>query len=186
MGSFSLVALWIVFFLLPFGSAAASYRRARSAVTSLNRAISLRFPGDRADGEWAHLGGPAGSQAGFRQTSANGFPQISTSPRSLVNLQHHNNCADAEQCSLITPTGQPKLVRSVRDGRKRNFTAREQLSRVVDWAMKNDQAVTLSSVVVSSSVTLIPSLNVMPSSTSLTSSWPLTRRQRSWAASRSL
>jgi len=60
------------------------------------------------------------------------------------------------------------------------------LSNVVDSAMKNDQAATLSSVVVSSSVTLIPSLNVAPSSTSLTSSWPLIRRQRSWAASSSL
>ena len=64
--------------------------------------------------------------------------------------------------------------------------ANEQLSNVVDSAMKNDQAATLSSVVVSSSVTLIPSLNVTPSSTSLTSSWPLNRRQRSWAASKSL
>ena len=62
----------------------------------------------------------------------------------------------------------------------------EQLSNVVDWAMKNDQAATLSSVVVSSSVILMPSLNVTPSSTSATSSWPLTRRQRSWAASKSL
>jgi hypothetical protein len=63
----------------------------------------------------------------------------------------------------------------------------EQLSNVVDWAMKNDQAATFSSVVaVSSSVTLIPSLNVAPASTSATSSWPLNRRQRSWAASSSL
>ena len=62
----------------------------------------------------------------------------------------------------------------------------EQLSNVVDSAMKNDQAATLSSVVVSSSVTLIPSLNLTPSSTSPTSSWPLHRRQRSWAASKSL
>ena len=35
----------------------------------------------------------------------------------------------------------------------------ELLSNVVDLAMKNDQAATLSSVVVSSSVSLIPSLN---------------------------
>jgi len=52
--------------------------------------------------------------------------------------------------------------------------------------MKNDQAATLSFVVVSSSVTLIPSLNVTPASTSPMSSWPLHRRQRSWAASKSL
>jgi hypothetical protein len=64
--------------------------------------------------------------------------------------------------------------------------ATEQLSNVVDSAMKNDQAATLSFVVASSSVTLIPSLNVAPSSTSPTSSWPLHRRQRSWAASKSL
>ena len=62
----------------------------------------------------------------------------------------------------------------------------EQLSNVVDLAMKNDQAATLSSVVVSSSVTLIPSLNFTPASTSPMSSWPLNRRQRSWAASKSL
>ena len=62
----------------------------------------------------------------------------------------------------------------------------EQLSSVVDSAMKNDQAATLSFVVVSSSVTLIPSLNFAPASTSATSSWPLHRRQRSWAASSSL
>ena len=61
----------------------------------------------------------------------------------------------------------------------------EQLSRVVDEKVKH-QAATSSSVVVSSSVTLMPSLNFTPSSTSLTSSWPLNRRQRSWAASRSL
>ena len=65
--------------------------------------------------------------------------------------------------------------------------AEEQLSNVVDSAMKNHQAATLSScVVVSSSVTLIPSLNFTPSSTSPTSSWPLNRRQRCWAASSSL
>ena len=63
---------------------------------------------------------------------------------------------------------------------------REELSNVVDSAMKNDQAATFSSVVVSSSVTLIPSLNFTPASTSVTSSWPLNRRQRSWAASSSL
>ena len=62
----------------------------------------------------------------------------------------------------------------------------EQLSNVVDSAMKNDQAATFSFVVVSSSVTLIPSVNFAPSSTSLTSSWPLNRRHRSWAASKSL
>lgn len=63
----------------------------------------------------------------------------------------------------------------------------EQLSRVVDLAMKIDQAATFSSVVVvSSSVTLMPSLNFAPASTSETSSWPLMRRQRSWAASSSL
>ena len=62
----------------------------------------------------------------------------------------------------------------------------EQLSRVVDEKVKH-QAATLSSVVVvSSSVTLMPSLNFTPASTSVTSSWPLNRRQRSWAASRSL
>ncbi len=61
----------------------------------------------------------------------------------------------------------------------------EQLSRVVDEKVKH-QAATSSSVVVSSSVTLMPSLNFTPSSTSVTSSWPLNRRQRSWAASRSL
>jgi len=64
--------------------------------------------------------------------------------------------------------------------------ANEQLSRVVDWGSKKNQAATLSSVVVSSSVTLIPSLNVAPSSSSLTSSAPLIIRQRSWAASSSL
>ena len=63
----------------------------------------------------------------------------------------------------------------------------EQLSNVVDEKVVKHQAATFSSVVVvSSSVTLIPSLNFMPASTSLTSSWPLNRRQRSWAASRSL
>jgi hypothetical protein len=66
----------------------------------------------------------------------------------------------------------------------------EQLSNVVDLAMKDDQAATLSSVVwsswFSSSVTLMPSLNFMPSSTSATSSWPLNRRQRSCADSSSL
>ena len=42
-------------------------------------------------------------------------------------------------------------------------TVSEQLSNVVDLAMKNDQAATFSSVVVvSSSVTLIPSLNFTP------------------------
>ena len=62
----------------------------------------------------------------------------------------------------------------------------EQLSRVVDEEVKH-QAATFSSVlVVLSSVTLIPSLNFTPSSTSVTSSWPLNRRQRSWAASKSL
>ncbi len=62
----------------------------------------------------------------------------------------------------------------------------EQLSNVVD-ELVNRQAVTFSSVVVvSSSVTLIPSLNFTSSSTSVMSSWPLNRRQRSCAASRSL
>ena len=65
--------------------------------------------------------------------------------------------------------------------------AKEQLSRVVDLAMKDDQAATFSSwVVVSLSVTRMPSLNFTPSSTSATSSWPLQRRQRSCAASSSL
>jgi hypothetical protein len=50
-----------------------------------------------------------------------------------------------------------------------------------------NQAATFSSVVVSSSsVTRSPSLYFAPASTSATSSWPLTRRQRSWAASSSL
>ena len=66
----------------------------------------------------------------------------------------------------------------------------QQLSNVVDLAMKDDQAATLSSVVwlswFSSSVTLMPSLNFTPSSTSATSSWPLNRRQRSCADSSSL
>jgi transposase len=65
----------------------------------------------------------------------------------------------------------------------------EQLSNVVDLAMKNDQAATLSSVISSwslSSVTLMPSLNFTPASTSATSSWPLNRRQRSCALSNSL
>ena len=62
-----------------------------------------------------------------------------------------------------------------------------QLSNVVDLAMRNDQAATLSScVVVWSSVTLMPSVNFAPSSTSATSSWPLNRRQRSCADSSSL
>ena len=65
-----------------------------------------------------------------------------------------------------------------------------ELSNVVDPAMKNDQAATLSSVIpsswLSSSMTWIPSLNFTPSSTSATSSWPLNRRQRSWADSSSL
>ena len=62
----------------------------------------------------------------------------------------------------------------------------EQLSNVVDEKVKH-QAATLSFVVVvSSSVTLMPSLNFTPASTSVTSSWPLKRRQRSWAASKSL
>ena len=68
--------------------------------------------------------------------------------------------------------------------------AGEQLSNVVDLAMKNDQAATLSSVIssswLSSSVTLMPSLNFTPASTSATSSWPLNRRQRSCADSSSL
>ena len=66
----------------------------------------------------------------------------------------------------------------------------EQLSRVVDEAMKDHQAATFSSVVsswlVSSSVTGMPSVYFAPASTSATSSWPLKRRQRSWAASSSL
>jgi hypothetical protein len=67
------------------------------------------------------------------------------------------------------------------------WEAHELLSNVVDSAMKNDQAATLSScVVVSSSVTLMPSLNFTPASTSATSSWPLNRRQRSCADSSSL
>jgi hypothetical protein len=62
----------------------------------------------------------------------------------------------------------------------------EQLSRVVDEKVKHQAATFSSVVVVSSSVTLIPSLNFTPASTSATSSCPLTRRQRSWAASSSL
>ncbi len=62
----------------------------------------------------------------------------------------------------------------------------EQLSNVVDEKVKHQAATFSSVVVVSSSVTLIPSLNFTSSSTSATSSWPLTRRQRSWAASSSL
>jgi hypothetical protein len=69
-------------------------------------------------------------------------------------------------------------------------SGREQLSNVVDLAVKDVQAATLSSVVwlswFSSFVTLMPSLNFTPSSTSATSSWPLKRRQRSWALSSSL
>ena len=66
-----------------------------------------------------------------------------------------------------------------------------QLSNVVDLAMKDDQAATVSGVIslsslVSSSVTLMPSLNFTPASTSATSSWPLNRRQRSCADSSSL
>ena len=65
--------------------------------------------------------------------------------------------------------------------------APEQLSKVVDEAVKDHQAATLSSVIsLSSSVTFSPSLNFAPASTSATSSWPLKRRQRSWAASSSL
>ncbi len=78
--------------------------------------------------------------------------------------------------------GIEELLRLIRELRERNV---EQLSRVVDEKVKH-QAATSSSVVVSSSVTLMPSLNFTPSSTSVTSSWPLNRRQRSWAASRSL
>ena len=63
---------------------------------------------------------------------------------------------------------------------------KEQLSRVVDEKVKHQAATFSSVVVVSSSVTLIPSLNLTPASTSPTSSWPLNRRQRSWAASKSL
>ncbi len=62
----------------------------------------------------------------------------------------------------------------------------EQLSRVVDEKVKHQAATFSSVVVVSSSVTLSPSLNFTSSSTSVTSSWPLNRRQRSWAPSRSL
>ena len=63
----------------------------------------------------------------------------------------------------------------------------EQLSRVVDEAMKEHQAATFSSVVwLWSSVTLMPSLNCAPASTSATSWGPLKRRQRCCAASRSL
>ena len=66
------------------------------------------------------------------------------------------------------------------------FQVAEQLSRVVDEEVKYQAATFSSVVVVSSSVTLMPSLNFAPSSTSVTSSWPLNRRQRSWAASKSL
>jgi hypothetical protein len=63
----------------------------------------------------------------------------------------------------------------------------EQLSRVVDEAMKDHQAAAFSLVIsLSSSVTRMPSLNFTPASTSVTSSWPLNRRQRSCAASSSL
>ena len=62
----------------------------------------------------------------------------------------------------------------------------EQLSRVVDEKVKHQAATSSSVVVVSSSVTFTPSLNFTPASTSPTSSWPLTLRQRSWAASKSL
>jgi hypothetical protein len=80
---------------------------------------------------------------------------------------------------------------SLDDGVLRLRVAKQgQLSNVVDLAMKNDQAATLSCVIPSSSlswsVTLMPSLNVTPSSTSVTSSWPLNRRQRSCADSSSL
>ena len=76
-------------------------------------------------------------------------------------------------------TGQ--LVHELRTGGRM-----EQLSRVVDEKVKHQAATFSSVVVVSSSVTLMPSLNFTPASTSVTSSWPLNRRQRSWAASRSL
>jgi transposase InsO family protein len=86
--------------------------------------------------------------------------------------------------------GAPRIHAELRMQYGIRVGAREQLSRVVDSAMKNDQAATLSSVIpsswLSSSVTLMPSLNFTPSSTSPTSSWPLKRRQRSWAASSSL
>jgi group II intron reverse transcriptase/maturase len=66
----------------------------------------------------------------------------------------------------------------------------EQLSNVVDDAVKHRQAATLSSVIslswLSSFVTRMPSLNLAPSRTSATRWWPLNRRQRSWAASSSL
>jgi hypothetical protein len=66
----------------------------------------------------------------------------------------------------------------------------EQLSNVVDEAVKDHQAATLSSVISLSSsswsVTRMPSLNFTPASTSATSSCPLNRRHRSWAASSSL
>ena len=80
---------------------------------------------------------------------------------------------------------------AVQRQRDRSFgKTEEQLSNVVDLAMKNDQAATLSSVIpsswLSSSVTLMPSLNFAPSRTSATSWWPLNRRQRSWADSSSL
>ncbi len=92
------------------------------------------------------------------------------------------------QCPLPGGAGQPPgdLEQPALAGGGGPGAVVEQLSNVVDSAMKNDQAATLSFVVVSSSVTLIPSLNFAPSSTSLTSSWPLNRRQRSWAASKSL
>ena len=95
-------------------------------------------------------------------------------------------------CAAVVEPLRPRRAQPVsataRTGERGDQLAadREQLSNVVDLAMKNDQAATLSSVVVSSSVTLIPSLNFTPASTSPMSSWPLNRRQRSWAASKSL
>jgi hypothetical protein len=62
----------------------------------------------------------------------------------------------------------------------------EQLSNVVGEQVKRQAATFSSVVVVSSSVTRMPSLKFMPARTSVTSSWPLSRRQRSWAASKSL
>jgi hypothetical protein len=88
----------------------------------------------------------------------------------LVRLEAH-----ARQDSRTSPSRHPQI---------------EQLSNVVDEAVKDHQAATLSSVIslssLSSSVTRIPSLNSTPASTSATSSWPLNRRQRSSAASSSL
>ena len=105
-------------------------------------------------------------------------PERGATPEDELLRQFQGMIAEYERAQIAERTRRGKLHRA-RGG--------EQLSNVVDLAMKDDQAATFSSwVVVSSWVSFIPSLNFTPVSTSLTSSWPLIRRQRSWADSSSL